>query len=247
MRLSALLLALLLALPAAAADYAREKKWADEILPAVLVGDPVWLDEPGGHRFLALYTEADQAGAGKARGAVIVVHGIGVHPDWGLVGLLRQRLPEAGYATLSVQMPVLAAEAKGEDYPPTFDEAARRLEAAMAFLKAQGHRKIAIASHSLGCRMSYRYLATRSDSPVAAWVAIGASAVEDTARLRLPILDLYGGNDLAPVLKNAGARAQRLQGKPGSAQVAVPGADHFFEGKDDALLEAVQGFLDRTL
>ncbi len=108
-----LVLALLFSLNTLAADYAREKRWADEILPAVLVGDPVWLDGPKGHRFLALYTPA-----AKARAAVVVVHGLGVHPDWGLISVLRQQLPEHGYSTLSVQMPVLAAEARGDAIRP---------------------------------------------------------------------------------------------------------------------------------
>jgi DNA-binding CsgD family transcriptional regulator len=39
---------------------------------------------------------------------VIVVHGLGVHPDRGLINPLRSQLAEQGYATLPVQMPVLA-------------------------------------------------------------------------------------------------------------------------------------------
>lgn len=129
MRWLLLLLSVFSISSAQASDYAREKKWADEVLPAVLVGEPVWLRD-GPRKFLGLYTPA-----ANARAAVIVVHGIGVHPDWGLVSALRQRLPDLGYTTLSVQMPVLKADAKGEDYPPTFPEAAPRLAQAAAFLK----------------------------------------------------------------------------------------------------------------
>src|SRR3989339_458094 len=116
MRFLTMLMALcLVVLPASAADYAREKKWADEVLPSVLTGDPVWLELSSGHKFLTLYTEAPNAKAG-----VIVVHGMGVHADWGLISPLRQQLPEHGYATLSVQMPVLKADAKEAEYPATF-------------------------------------------------------------------------------------------------------------------------------
>ena len=51
-------------------------------------------------------------------------------------------------------MPVLAADARGEQYPPLFAEAVERLQAAVAFLRDKGHRKIAVVSHSLGARMS---------------------------------------------------------------------------------------------
>jgi len=30
-------------------DYAREKKWADEVVPGLVVGDPVYLETPRGH------------------------------------------------------------------------------------------------------------------------------------------------------------------------------------------------------
>jgi hypothetical protein len=40
-----------------AADYAREKKWAEEVVPGLVVGDPVYLQTPRGHhKFLALFT-----------------------------------------------------------------------------------------------------------------------------------------------------------------------------------------------
>jgi pimeloyl-ACP methyl ester carboxylesterase len=241
MRYLIALAALLFGLTAQAADYPREQKWADEVLPSVLTGDPVWLAQKNGHKFLGLYTPVD-----KAKAALVVVHGIGVHPDWGMIGVLRQQLPEAGYATLSIQMPVLKADAKTDDYVPTFDEAAERLKLAVDFLKAKGYGKVAIVAHSLGTRMSYHYLAGSANVPVAAWAAIGMPAGPDMTKLKLPILDIYGQNDLPQVVGNAGKRAAGLTDK-GSAQVVVPGADHFFEGKDAALVELVRGWLDKTL
>ncbi len=241
MRHLTLILAACLSLSALAADYAREKKWADEILPAVLVGEPVWLEGMKGHRFLGLYTPAT-----GAKAAVIVVHGIGVHPDWGLISHLRQHLPDHGYSTLSIQMPVLAADARGDAYPPTFPDAAVRLGRAAAWLKAKGYGKVAIVSHSLGSRMSYVHLTRDSGKEIAAWVSIGSPGAEDWSRLRLPVLDIYGEHDLAAVLQQAGKRAKALR-HPKSAQIRAAGADHFFEGQDAALLDYVRGYLDKTL
>lgn len=73
---------------------------------------------------------------------MIVVHGIGLHPDWGLVNSLRSELAEQGYSTLSVQMPVLAADARPEAYAPLFPQAAERLRAAAGFLRARGERRM---------------------------------------------------------------------------------------------------------
>lgn len=240
MRLLALIFTLMLALPAYAADYAREKRWADEVLPAVLVGDPVWLED-GPHKFLALHTQAP-----KAKAAVILVHGNGVHPDWGLIGMLRQQLPDAGYTTLSVQMPVLRADAKTEEYTPLFPEASRRLQKAVAFLKDKGYAKVAIVSHSLGCSMSTIFLHGQGGNDVNTWVALNMSGNEDWSDLKLPILDLYGANDLPHVLKSAPQRAKSLK-NTASKQIKMENADHFFEGQDAALLEKVKNHLDKTL
>jgi pimeloyl-ACP methyl ester carboxylesterase len=239
--LIALMLGMVTASLATAGDFAREKKWADEILPSVLVGEPVWLDGPKDHKFLTLYTEAP-----NTKSAVILGHGIGVHPDWGLIGMLRQSLAEKGYTTLSLQFPVLAADAKAEAYPPTFDEAASRLAKATAFLKQKGYERVAIVSHSLGCRMSYRYLSGTPDAAVKTWVALSSPGTDDWGKLKLPVLDLYGQNDLPAVLQNAKKRASGLK-QPGSAQKRLPNADHFFEGQDAALLKAVGDYLGQHL
>lgn len=223
-------------------DYAREKNWADEVTPSVMTGDPVWLELSGGHKFLTLFTEA-----GDAKAGVIVVHGMGVHPDWGLIGPLRQNLPEKGYATLSIQMPVLKADAKGDAYPPTFDEAAERIKVALDFMQAKGYKKLVIASHSMGSRMTAHYLQRHPEAPLAAWVAIGAPAALDYGKLKFPVMDLYGENDLPQVLASAKDRAKGLKGQAKSAQKMAPKADHFFNGKDALLLEMVQGWLDQTL
>lgn len=241
MRLFSAVLLLLFTLTAFAADYGREKKWADEIVPGIVVGDPLYLGPVQGHKFLALYTEA-----AKPKAAVIVVHGLGVHPDWNLIGVLRGGLAEQGYTTLSVQMPVLAADAQPDAYPATFDEAAARLRAAADFLKAKGYGKIAVVSHSMGARMSLHYLMRNPDAAVKAWVAIGMSGGEGYGKVRVPVLDLYGDNDLPGVLQNAAKRAASFKVK-GSQQVVAQHADHFFNNRDAELVKTVKDYLDKTL
>lgn len=226
-----------------AADYAREKKWADEITPGIVTGDPVYLEAGSEHKFLTLFTAVP-----NAKGAVIVVHGMGVHPDWNLIGVLRNGLADAGYTTLSVQMPVLANDAKPEDYPPTFPEAAQRLAAAVDFLHAKGYTNIAVVSHSLGSRMTDYYLEKHPGVPLKAWVAIGLSGnYQGLKRAKFPVLDLYGENDLPTVLKSAKARAASIRGIPGSEQVKAPKTDHFFNNRDTELVGYVKGFLDKNL
>jgi len=224
-----------------AADYAREKKWADEVVPGLVVGDPVYLQTPRGHhKFLTLFTPV--AGTNKA---AIVVHGMGIHPDWGMVGTLRTELADRGFATLSIQMPILAADARSDAYAPTFPEAAERLAEAVDFLKAKGYQQIAIVSHSMGSRMSHVYMAGKPDAAVKSWASLGIS-LDDYKPVKLPILDLYGDNDLPPVLANAGTRKQSLVAKE-SRQVKIARADHFFSGREGEMVAAVADFLNATL
>jgi len=232
-------LLLILSVPAfAASDYAREKKWADEITPGIVVGDPVYLEQANQHKFLGIYTEAANAKAG-----VVVVHGIGIHPDWGMIGTLRSQLADQGYTTLSIQMPILAVDAKAEAYPPTFPEAAERLQLAVDYLKGKGYKKIAIVSHSMGSRMSHFYM-VKNPPDVAAWAALGLASADTYKGIKAPVLDLYGAKDLPAVLSGAKKRLASLKGNPASKQVVIPGADHFFANHEDAMVKAVKDFLD---
>lgn len=224
----------------AAPDYAREKRWADEVTPAILIGDTVSLAQKNGHEFLAIYT-----GAAAAKAAVVVVHGIGVHPDWGLVGVLRQRLPDLGYATLSIQMPVLAADAPGAAYADTFPEAVERLQLAVAHLKSRGHHRIAVVSHSLGSQMSRTYMAGNPPE-IQAWAAMGMSGAGGYRGIKVPVLDLLGANDLPAVVAGAAGRKTSLADNPRSRQVVVPAADHFFAGREADMVRTVREFLDAT-
>jgi len=244
MRIPLFLFTLFFAPLALGADYEREKRWADEITPGLIVGDAVYLQTSNGHKFLNLYTEA-----AKAKAAVIVVHGIGIHPDWGLIGMLRTRLAEQGYTTLSVQMPVLAADAKGDAYLPDFSEAGERLAAATKYLQEKGYKKIALVSHSMGSRMSSDYLKNNPAAPLFAWVSVSITndALGSLGVLKFPVLDLYGEKDLPQVLENNKARAQALRKIKGSAQIMTPEADHFFSGQDDALVKYVKSFLGQSL
>jgi pimeloyl-ACP methyl ester carboxylesterase len=243
---------LLLSAAACASDTAKEKRWADQIVDGIFDGAPEWL-EADGHRFLAIYTPAQ---GDKTKGAAIILHGIGVHPDWPqVVNPLRVRLPARGWTTLSLQMPILANEADAKDYVPLFKEVAPRIEAGIAFLEAQGTEPIVIVAHSMGAAMGSYYLAAHPDTPVKAFVGIGMSGnraspeldnVVSLAKIRLPVLDLYGSDDLDAVVGSAADRAAAAVSAGNNAykQVEGAGANHFFDGYESELVDAVSEWLD---
>jgi hypothetical protein len=235
-----LILAFLSSVQAAASpDYERERRWAEEITPTLLEGDPVYLEGENGRKFLAIHTKAREAKAG-----VLIVHGMGVHPDWGLIHALRSGLAEQGFATLSIQMPVLAADAQAKEYVKTFPIAATRLNGGTEFLRAQGHSNVALVAHSMGARMADHFLAHASATPVKAWVAIGMSGPLSSPA-RVPLLDIFGEHDLPQVRVSA---AERAQARPKcSSQIEVRGADHFFAGLEPVLLREVSKFLSSSM
>jgi pimeloyl-ACP methyl ester carboxylesterase len=244
-----LTLGVLLCGAAAASDLGKEQRWAEQIVDALLDGEAVYLND-GRTDFLALETESTE---GEARRAVIVMHGTGVHPNWPtVVQPLRVGLTEAGWHTLSIQMPVLANEAEHAAYADIYDWVPGRLDAAIRYLRDKGFTTIVLIGHSQGSTMAVYYL-SREPQPVEGLVMVGVSGgigggpmdtLAQLPALAVPTLDLYGGEDLPEVLDSADERAAQARTAGGDySQQVVAGADHFFDGEETELLDAVNGWL----
>ena len=253
-RLGCLLLGCLL-LPAhagegAGPDYAREARLAEQIVDMIFDGEPIWLDA-NGREFLGIYTEADEPGT-----AVLILHGRGYHPDWAdTVNPLRVQLAEQGYSTLSLQMPVLAKDAKYYDYLPIFGYAHARIEAGIRDLRQRGHERVNLLAHSCGVHMAMDWIGQTDDPAIDAFVGLGMGATDygqpmrqpfPLERLRVPVLDLYGADEFPAVIRAAPQRRSQIEaaGNPRSRQVVLPGAGHYFTDHGDALVAAVAEWLD---
>lgn len=235
---------------AQASDLAKEQRWADQTVDYLMDGEAEWFDL-GSHKALAIYTES---ALDITRGGVIVIHGSGVHPNWAeVVQPLRTQLTESGWATLSIQMPVLHNEAEYPEYAPLFDEVAPRIEAAIKNLQSKGIKKISIVAHSLGSAMSAYYLAENNNSPVKSFVAIGMSGPREDKRMNtvislgkinIPVLDLYGEKDLDSVLGSSKLRKKASSENKNYSQKVVKGANHFFVNKNQDLVNIVNSWLN---
>lgn len=232
-------------------DLAKEQRWAEQIVDTLFDGEPVILND-NGLEFLAIYTPSS---ANNTTDAAIIMHGLGVHPDWEqLIQPLRTALPEHGWSTLSLQMPILANGVGDEEYAPLFSEVAGRINAGISYLQQHGVKRIAIIAHSLGAAMATYYLSTHKPGQVAGFVGIGMSSsstpvmdnVTSLKSVDVPVLDLYGENDLVDVVASAEARKQALESKNAtlSKQKMVPGAGHFFDGKEQILIDEVTTWLN---
>ena len=233
-----------------ASDFAKEKRWADQVVDALIDGEAEWL-EADGHEFLAIYTEAEEE---SSRG-MIVVHGTGIHPDWDqVVKPIRVDMVSHGWNTLSIQMPILSNEAEYADYVPLYPEVPPRIQAAEAFLIEKGMSEIVIVSHSQGATMTSYYL-SRNSSKAKAFVAIGMGATQKDSHLNsanalkninIPVLDMYGTEDLPGVLETSKLRQQSASHNPAYEQYVAKGVAHFWEGREKELLETIRQWLDKT-
>ncbi|MDY6980126.1 MAG: DUF3530 family protein [Pseudomonadota bacterium] len=242
----------LISTPLSASDKAKEQRWADQIVDTLMVGEALWL-EPGDEQVLALVTEQTTE---EAKGGAIVVHGIGAHPNWPeVIHPLRSRLPDHGWTTLSIQMPILENQADARDYEPLFEEVTPRFNAAIDHLRERGIENIVILAHSMGAAMSTHYLASNPDHPIRAFVGIGMNQSDidsmDNAtnleKITIPVLDLYGSQDLDGVMASVKKRATGAAraGNDNYRQVEIEGADHFFNGRADTLVKRVYSWIDR--
>ncbi|MCW9023935.1 MAG: alpha/beta hydrolase family protein [Gammaproteobacteria bacterium] len=253
----ALYMVTLLGTPALAesgSDQAKETRWREQIVDSLMVGEVVDLDLKGKTgKILGLFTPATD----PRQGGLIVLHGSGVHPNWpDIIHPVRTELPEFGWSTLSIQLPVLANDARHAEYAPLFDEVPARISAAVGFLKSKGINNIIIIGHSLGAVMASYYLSSQTKTGVRAFIGIGMSssktdpkmdASTTLAKIKIPVLDLYGSRDLDSVLASAKQRVKagkKAQNKY-YFQKQIMGADHFMRDKEGELLKRIRGWLKR--
>lgn len=239
---------------AVAQDLERERRMAAEIVDAILDGEAVYLG-PEGAKFLTIYTESEEE---PALGTVILTHGRGFHPDWAeVVGPLRVGLAEAGWHTLSIQMPVLEKGAKYYDYVPIFPAAYPRIDAAIAFAREQFDGPVVMLAHSCSVHMTMAYAKARGFEGIDGYVGVGMGATDykqpmasplPLDQLTMPVLDIYGAEDFPAVGRLAPRRAENLRkgGHAGSRQLVIEGADHYFRDQEEALLEAVSSWLSEN-
>ena len=238
-----LILGIALAAPSFASDLGKEQRWREQVADSIMDGEEVDLMVDGRGVF-GIYTEA----ANDSNKGMIVVHGTGIHPDWEqVVQPIRVAMTEYGWHTLSIQMPILHNDAKYEEYVLLYPEVPPRLKAAERFLKQKGVKTLVIVAHSQGATMSSYYL-SRNTNDIQGFVAIGMGATQENSdvnssislkTINIPVLDLYGTDDLPGVLETAELRKHAAAHNPQYSQKVIQGANHFFDEMNDELVVAV--------
>ena len=221
-------------------DYEKEARWASHVEDGLMDGDIVLL-LAGKHEFIGIYTPSET----DTKLTAILVHGLGVHPDWTqVIQPLRVALTEKGFNTLSIQMPVLANGISGDSYTALFENADQRIRASVEYIETEGLIADVLIAHSMGSKMSSHYLSNNIDTKIKRFVAIGMGegSPKYLNKINIPMLDLYGNDDIPSVLNVTRQKKQASSHNPNYTQKMV-NSDHFFNDKDILLIDAVNSWL----
>lgn len=247
---SALLALSLLGLPALA-DLSADQRLAAEMRTATeLQGELVEL-EAQGTTFVAIHRPLQQGGR---RGAIVLLHDQAGNPDSPeVLRPLRLALAEAGWDTLSLQLPSAARGAPRGAWMGRRPTIEARLRAGLDWFKARGLRDQVIIA--LGDSGSAALQAAAGDRPpelralvlISLALQAGGEAA-DAAALRdldVPLLDIYAERDTPSVVQGAASRKGiALQAQEGGyRQMTIPGAVAGFAGLEASLVHAVRAWL----
>ncbi|MBT7950879.1 MAG: DUF3530 family protein [Gammaproteobacteria bacterium] len=248
---------LLLAYPSLSLTYSDsyEQRIAKQLLEGRTAQEVLW-SKAGGREFVTLYQGyyTDQP-----RGAIILLHGMGAHPDWPqVINPLRIKLPELGWATLSIQLPVLSPEMPIADYGLTLGNAKLRFQAAVQQLRKRGFLNIIVIGHSFGAATAAYALSANNTKNVNAFIGISMQAqqflnprlklLKELQAIDIPVLDIYGSKDILEILREADDRrlAARKNANEAYQQMVIEGANHYFSGLEDVLIQRIQEWLIKT-
>lgn len=200
---------------AAGKPTTQEPAWEKALTTSLNENEIKWLNTPN-EKYIALYTDEF---TGRPQGGVILLHGMGYHPDWPeVISPLRRRLPEYGWSTLSIQLPAFESGARIDDYAATQQSAERRIKATIDHFKEIGIGNIVLVGHGLGAVMAAAYLNSNPEHGTAAFVGISMPSHSDIdswmepsnaiRTLKIPVLDIHGSRDLTSVIQSAQQRAR---------------------------------------
>jgi len=221
-------------------DYDKEARWASFVEDGLMDGDVVWIKNDD-REFLSIFTESES----DSNKVAIVMHGLGVHPDWtGVIQPLRVSLTERGYHTLSIQLPVLANGIEGKEYVGVFADSDKRIQAAVDYIKSTGKEADLLVAHSLGTTMASHYFSNNPNHSFKKFVAVGMNggSVPYLSSVNIPLLDIYGTEDIDPVLTTIDQRRKAAINNPNYIQKKIKG-DHFFNDENDLLIQTVGDWL----
>ena len=225
-----------------------EKRISTSLMDKAEASDFFWLGSTDSS-FIAIFNLHKGE---EEKGAAIILHSVGGHADWPeVVSPLRNMLPEFGWATLSIQLPLISPEKNIEEYGKTFEETGNRILLATRELRKRGFSKIVIIGHGFGALSTLVYLGKGNSENIDAFVAISLqnyvyikpriNLLRLIKKIKTPTLDLYGSLDFKEGIESAPDRrlASKKSGDDLYMQIEIKGADHSFNNMEKELVKQI--------
>lgn len=236
---------------AATADLLTSQRMQREITEAGdLRGEVIELQTKDGP-FLAIHRPRQR---GPARGGIVLLHDrLGNADSEEAIRPLRLGLAEAGWDTLSLQLPIQPRSAgAGHD---TDGSNAALLDEGMAWLKARDIDRLVLLAQGDRAGMALQWAAAQRMQELRALILLSAplaSPPGDDLRssLRasgLPLLDIYAERDYPPVIATAPNRSMLGIDNPGYRQRVLPDATSGFFGAEQELIDSIRAWLSANV
>lgn len=215
---------------------------------------------------LSLFIEA----RGKKRlGAIILVHDIGEHQDWnGAVHILRNQLPNHGWASLSIPnlldslSPVENTKKSSEPSSQQDDQDSptkqakpntQNFKSAISFLQNKAYGNIVLVCEGFAANQCLGFLQKNRSGAVKAIIAINSKTLLPSTNPEgmsyllkdnpLPFLEILPELSFDKKLAKLNIRAAQKNGRASFEQTIVPGAFHDFNKQEGYLIKKVRGWL----
>lgn len=207
-----------------------------------------------GKEFHAILTEQTTK---FPHGHILILHGARQNPNWAFViKPLLQSLPQHGWSTLSIQMPGPDKDASEKDYAKLLEQSTAHILAAQGMLKEKKAPKIILVGYGLGARMAVDWLSKTPDPSINALILIsmadgdkdsGLDSNTDLLKIKIPILDIFGGHDPVRIKRAARERMRERHKLKQYRQLEITGADQNYSHQEDELVKRIRGWLNRIL
>ncbi len=204
-----------------------------------------------GEEFIAIHQPRQQ---GEPRGGIVLLHDqAGNANSLEVIRPLRLGLADAGWDTLSLQLPAGYRDADAGDWRDQQARINARLQAGLAWLKDNNIETQAVIAQGDTGIILLPSAATGAPPELQALVLVSTALADDiaaetlapVAELTLPLLDIYAERDIAGVIDSATKRRQLLENSQSRSfrQITVAGATSGYFGSDGGLLASIRAWL----
>jgi hypothetical protein len=201
---------------------------------------------------LSIYTHAIHP-----RGTVIILHGCDERSG-AIVQALHNNLPQAGWNTLSLELPTLSTASTYKDLGMVMPTVETLIEKSIADTKSKSQLPIVLLAHSCGSQMALTWIEKRGSDSIDAYIGIGTGIMNATLdvsghvntpmeNMKFPQLDIFGTADNETVKKTSPERLKNINraANPASRQKMITDADHNMTGKGELVSKVISEWLNR--